>query len=103
MSDTRTEKKCPDCGVYYEAGAGHFSGCKSHPGEVALTSNSVAQNLRKDADVSDAADMHITARAFRNAADEIERLQRENAELQHDLERAMRNHNADLNADETSE
>jgi hypothetical protein len=31
------------------------------------------------------------------AADHIERLERENLELRHDLDRAMANHNADLN------
>lgn len=28
-------KRCPDCGVQYVSGARHFSGCPSHPGELA--------------------------------------------------------------------
>lgn len=40
--------------------------------------------------------------ALKDAADEIERLRAENAALLHDLERAMANHVADINADESA-
>jgi len=97
-NEQRTEKKCPDCGVYYEAGARHFSGCKSHPGEVALTSKQLYTARYPAAFINAIADEGTKAEA-------VEWLQRtwdELQDLRHDMERAMRNHSADLNADETS-